>query len=70
MRNDYAKAVSEKVEVILIDKDYYEQIVKKTQLSTSEQKIDFLIRYIPKFRAVSRKIIEEMEVFFIKEVAT
>lgn len=28
------------------------------------------MRYVPKFRAVSRKIIEEMEVFFLKETAT
>ena len=70
LRLDYARAASDKVEVILIDKDYYENIVKRTQLSASEQKIDFLIRYVPKFRAVSRKIIEEMEVFFLKESAT
>lgn len=29
-RNDYAKVVTEKCWVILIDKDFYEQIVKKT----------------------------------------
>ncbi len=36
----------------------------------SEQKIDFLMRYVPRLRAVSRNVIEELEVFFIKEVAT
>eukprot|EP00347_Sterkiella_histriomuscorum_P017137 403350523 len=70
IRNEYARAASEKVEIISIDRDLYDQIVKKTQLSSSEQKIDFLIRYVPKFRAVSRKMIEEMEVLFNKEVAT
>lgn len=44
--------------------------MKKTQLSASEQKIDFLLRYVPKLRAVSRTMIEELEVFFIKEVIT
>ena len=69
-RNDYAKVVTEKCWVILIDKGFYEQIVKKTQLSVSEQKIDFLVRYVPRLRAVSRNVIEELEVFFIKEVVT
>ena len=45
-------------------------IVKKTQLSTSEQKVDFLVRYVPRLRAVARSMVEELEVFFIKEVAT
>lgn len=70
MRHDYARAVSDKVEVLEIDKEQYELIIKKTQISTSEKKIDFLIRYVPKFRSVARKMIEEMEVFFIKEVVT
>ncbi|CDW88486.1 UNKNOWN [Stylonychia lemnae] len=70
LRHDYARVASEKAEVLIIDKDLYEQIVKRTQLSASEQKIDFLVRYIPKFRSVARKLIEEMEILFIKEVAT
>lgn len=70
-RNDYARVVSEGgAWVVFIHKDQYEQIVKKTQLSASEQKIDFLIRYVPKLRAVSRSMIEELEVFFMKQVLT
>lgn len=69
-RHDYAQVVTEKCWVLHIDKENYEQIVKRTQLSVSEQKIDFLIRYVPRLRAVSRNVIEELEVFFIKEVVT
>jgi len=69
-RNEYARAVTDNVEILEIEKDAYEQIVKQTQLSVSEKKIDFLMRYVPKFRSVARKLIEEMEIFFVKEVFT
>jgi CRP-like cAMP-binding protein len=68
-RGDHARAVGDCL-VVQISKDHYEQIVKKTQLSVSEQKIDFLMRYVPKLRAVSRTMIEDLEIFFQKEVAT
>lgn len=69
-RLDYARAVAETCWVLVIHKEQYELIVKKTQLSVSEQKIDFLMRYVPKLRAVTRNMVEELEVFFIKEVVT
>ena len=62
--------MTEKVEVLEIEKEAYEQIVKQTQISVSEKKIDFLIRFVPKFRSVSRNLVEEMEIFFVKEVAS
>ena len=37
-------------------------------MSSGEKKIQFLIRYVPKLRLVSRAMIEDFEVFFIKEV--
>ena len=69
-RVDFARAVAETCWVLVIHKEQYELIVKKTQLSVSEQKIDFLMRYVPKLRAVTRNMVEELEVFFIKEVVT
>jgi signal-transduction protein with cAMP-binding, CBS, and nucleotidyltransferase domain len=66
LRNDFARVVTEVAWVLFIHKDQYELIVKKTQLSASEQKIDFLIRYVPKLRSVNRSMIEELEVFFMK----
>ena len=30
VRHDYARVASQKVEIIMIDKEYYDQIVKKT----------------------------------------
>jgi hypothetical protein len=51
----------------VIDRDQWEQILKKTMRSEGEKKIDFLIRYVPKLRLASRAMIEELEVFFIKE---
>jgi vacuolar-type H+-ATPase subunit F/Vma7 len=70
LRNDFARVASDSAWVIIIHKKLYEQIVKKTQLSVSEQKIEFLLRYVPKLRALTRNMIEELEVLFIKEVAT
>lgn len=70
IRNDYARVVTDKCFVIHIDRDNYENIVKKTQLSVSEQKIDFLLRYVPRLRAVGRNVIQELEVFFMKVVYT
>ena len=68
-RGDNARAAVDS-SIITIHKEQYEQIVKKTQLSTSEQKIDFLVRYVPKLRAVSRNMIEDLEIFFCKLVVT
>ena len=70
VRHDYCRAVTDKSWVIVVGKEAYEQVVKKTQLSSSEQKIDFLVRYVPKLRTVARSMVEEFEVFFIKEVVT
>lgn len=70
IRNEYARVVTDKCFVIQIDRDNYENIVKKTQLSVSEQKIDFLLRYVPRLRAVGRNVIQELEVFFMKVVYT
>lgn len=69
-RTDYAKGASEKNEVLEIDKLKYEQIIKKTELSSGEKKIDFLMRYVPKLRTAAKSMIEEFEVFFIKEDIT
>lgn len=69
LRGDNARAAVDSW-IITIHKEQYEQIVKKTQLSTSEQKIDFLVRYVPKLRAVSRNMIEDLEIFFCKLVVT
>jgi len=44
--------------------------VKKVHLSTGEKKVEFLFRFIPKIRKAGRKMIEEYEVFFVKEVVT
>ena len=69
-RHEFARVVTDKCFVVHIDRDSYENIVKKTQLSVSEQKIDFLIRYVPRLRAVGRNVIQELEVFFMKVVYT
>lgn len=67
-RMDYARGAAPKTEIIEIDKDQYDMVIKKTILSSGEKKIEFLMRYVPKLRLVSRSMIEEFEVFFIKEV--
>jgi len=39
-------------------------------LSTSEKKLEFLLRYVPKLRSLPRRVIEDYEVYFQKEVMT
>lgn len=48
----------------------YFDIISKTQLSASEKKIEFLTRHVPNFRNIDRKIIEDYEIYFQKEVVT
>ncbi len=56
--------------IIVFDRVQFEEIVTKTELSASELKIEFLNRFVPKLRGFPRNLIEELEVFFIKEVGT
>ena len=69
-RNDYARVISDTLEVIQIDTRKYSNIVKSTQLSTSYKKVDFLARYVPKLRQISRNQVEDFEVYFQKEAVT
>jgi len=39
-------------------------------LTAGDKKVDFLFRYVPKIRTGGRKMIEEFEVFFLKEEVT
>jgi CRP-like cAMP-binding protein len=67
-RGDNARVTSEGTcEIIEFDSQIYIDIVSKTQLSTCEQKIEFLIRYVPKLRSLPRRLIEDFEVYFQKE---
>ena len=62
---------AEAVAVIEIDRAAYESAKKHTQPpSPAEAKVEFLVRYVPRLRAVARRLAEELEVFFIKEVYT
>lgn len=70
VRNDFATAISKQTEVIQISTVKYKEIITKTQLTTAEKKIDFLITYGPAFRQLSRQMIQEYEIFFIKEEFT
>ena len=56
-RNDYATAMSAKTEVLQISTVKYKEIITKTQMTTAEKKIDFLITYGPAFRHLSRQMI-------------
>ena len=61
-----------KEDVILLEFDTleYENVRTQRVLSTAEKKIEYLIRYIPGFRSVDIKIIQDLEVNFIKEKVT
>jgi hypothetical protein len=39
-------------------------------VSASERKVEFLIRFVPGLRDLPRRLVEDFEVFFIKEQAT
>lgn len=69
-RPDIAKVISQKATIIEFDTKRYYDIIQKTQLSAAEKKVEFLIRYVPNFRKLDRKIIEDYEIYFQKEVAT
>lgn len=69
-RNDFASATQGKTELITFNTAAYKEIITKTMQSESEAKIDFLMRFGPKLREAGRRLIEEFEVFFVKEKAT
>jgi hypothetical protein len=62
--------VTETAIVLEMDTIKYINIISKTQISESQKKIDFLIRYIPGFRELPKRLVEDFEVFFQKEQAT
>ena len=49
-RPDFAKVISQKAVIIEFNTKTYFDVISKTQLSASEKKIEFLIRYVPNFR--------------------
>jgi len=53
--------------VLEIDRVASDKIRATTVLSTAEEKIVYLQRYIPKVRMSPRNIIEELEILFVKE---
>lgn len=64
-RGDNARVNSEGFsEIIEFESQTYIDIVSKTQLSTCEQKVEFLSRYVPKFRSLPRRLLEDFEVYF------
>ena len=70
-RSDYAKVVAEGgCECVEIDGQKYMEIMSRTKLSASEKKIQFLIQYVPTFREMSQKQVEDFEIYFQKEVVT
>ena len=64
-----AKSVGDTL-VIAIDKDAHERVRAETVKSEAEQKIEFLLRFVPKLRMSPRNIIEELEILFVKECYT
>lgn len=39
-------------------------------MSAAEKKINFLIRYVPGLRDLPKRLVEDFEVYFIKECVT
>lgn len=44
--------------------------MSKTKLTASEKKVEFLIQYVPTFRNLPRRVIEDFEIYFTKEAVT
>ena len=53
--------------VMSIDRDAFDRIRVDTIKSDAEQKIDFLMRYVPRMRMSPRNIVEELDILFVKE---
>lgn len=62
--------MSEKAIIIELKTVKYNHIISKTQLSEGQKKIEFLIRYVPGFRELPKRMVEDFEVFFLKEQVT
>ena len=56
--------------MISIEKIAQERIRAETVKSEAEEKIEFLLRYVPKLRMSPRNIVEELEILFVKECYT
>lgn len=69
-RTDYAKISSEKAIILELNVLKYLECISKTQMSEGEKKIDFLVRYVPKLRNLPRWLINDFEVYFLKEIVT
>lgn len=69
-RTDFARIASENCELMEINGQKYMEIMSKTKLSASEKKVEFLIQYVPTFRNLPRKVVEDFEIYFQKEVVT
>jgi hypothetical protein len=70
LRNDFCTAVKNDCQVVQFDSTIYKKLITDTKMSQGEMKIDFLMRYGPQLRKAGRRMIEQYEVFFIKERVT
>lgn len=61
-----AKSAGDSI-VMCIERVAHEKIRAETVKSEAEQKIEFLIRYVPKLRMSPRNIVEELDILFVKE---
>ena len=68
-RQDTAKCANGGL-VIAIDKNQFEKVRSETLRSEPEQKLEFLMLYIPKLRTFGRKVVEKLDFIFVKESYT
>jgi len=68
-RQDIAKSTGDTI-VLSIDRAAFDRIRAETVQNDAEQKIEFLLRYVPRLRMSPRNIIEELDILFIKECYT
>ncbi len=53
--------------VLSIDKKTYERIKVETAKTEAEQKLEFMMRYIPRLRVAPRGLLEELDIMFVRE---
>jgi len=70
VRGDNARVTTDDCHILIFDSEQYANIVSNTEMSIQEKKIHFLIRYVPKFRGLQKRMVEDFEIFFQKEVVT
>lgn len=69
-RNDFASAPTADTMVIVLDTSLYKKLITNNVMSKGDRKIDFLMQHGPQLRMAGRRMLEQYEIYFMKEKVT